>query len=301
MRLVKRRLSPAEMYPAGEDGVSARMLDLSSGIRVRVVEAGDDASPAIVLMPGWGCSAWIFHENIAVLADAGYRVIAVDPKGHGLSDKPRDPSEYTSSAMGDHLVEILDALGCERAALVGHSMGAAVVARVAELSPERVTGVVLVAPVGFAGVPGMWLLRACTPSFLIPALRVIAGRPFFRVILSLVYGSLRRTSQRDLEEFYAPTQFPDFTRALRHLLHEFTWDSAFPRISTPVLTIVGSKDPLSRPRDAQRYSSVESGTPPLVVQGAGHVILDEAPTIVNAAIADFFRARVTSRVYLESE
>lgn len=289
MKLGQRRLAPEEMYPAGEGGVNARMLDLHSGIRVRIVEAGDVTSPPIVLVPGWGCSVWIFHENIVALAAAGFRVVAVDPKGHGLSGKPRPPSEYTANAMRDNLLEILDALQFERAGLVGHSMGAAIVAQAAERSPNRVSRIVLVAPVGFAGVPGMWLLRALTPSFSIPLLRSLAGRPVFRAILSLVYGSLRRASDRDVEEFYAPTQFPDFTRALRHLLHEFTWDAPFPKLRLPLLTIVGSKDFLSRPRDAGRYRGTEPGSAPFIVEGAGHVIFDEAPESVNAALANFFK------------
>ena len=289
MKLGKRRLTPEEMYPAGEDGVNARMLDLRSGIRVRVVEAGDAASPPIVLVPGWGCSVWIFHENIVALAASGFRVIAVDPTGHGLSDKPRAPAEYTTNAMRDNLLEILDGLEIERAGLVGHSMGAAIVARAAEKSPHRVSGVALVAPVGFAGVPGLSLLRASTPSCSIALLHSVAGRPFFRLILSFVYGTLRRASDRDLEEFYAPSQFPDFTRALRHLLHEFTWDAPFPKLEVPLLTIVGSKDFLSRPRDAGRYGGIAAGRAPLIIEGAGHVIFDEAPEIVNAALVDFFR------------
>ena len=290
MKLGERRLTPAEMYPAGEDGVVARMLDLRSGIRVRVVEAGDSAAPPILLVPGWGCSAWIFHANVSALAADGFRAIAIDPKGHGLSDKPREPSEYTSIAMRDHLLEIIEALGLERVALLGHSMGAAMVALAAEAAPEKVSKVVLVAPVGFAGVPGMWLFRVITPTFAVPFFRGIAGRPVFRLILAMVYGSLRRVTERDTEEFYAPTQFPDFTRALRHLLHEFTWDAPFPKIRMPLLVIAGSKDVLSRERDIDRHRSDKSETRTLVVQRAGHVILDEAPVIVNGAIADFLRA-----------
>jgi pimeloyl-ACP methyl ester carboxylesterase len=301
MRLVKRRLTPAEMYPADEDGVRSRLLELASGLRVRVVEAGDAASPPIVLVPGWGCSVWMFHENIAGLVSAGYRVIAVDPKGHGLSDKPRDPSEYTSRAMRDHLIDILDALQLERVAFVGHSMGAAIAACVAAEVPQRVSALVMVAPVGFAGVPGISIFRALTPSFSIPLLRLLAARPLIRLMLWVVYGSLRPAPPRSLEEFYAPTQFPEFTRALRHMLHEFTWDAEFPKLAAPVLTIVGSNDVLSPAADAARYASAESGFPPVVVKGAGHVILDEAPGVVNAAITGFFRGAGKSRVYLDSE
>ena len=301
MKLGQRRLAPAEMYPAGEDGVSTRMLELGSGMRVRIVEAGEARSPAIVLVPGWGCSVWIFHANVRALARDGFRVIAIDPKGHGLSDKPREPSEYTSIAMRDHVLEIIEALGLERVALLGHSMGAAMVAEAAAAAPEKISKVILVAPVGFAGVPGMWFFRAITPSFAVPLLRLLAGRPLFRMILAMVYGSLRRVKERDVEEFYAPTQFPDFTRALRNLLHEFTWDAPFPRIPMPLLAIAGSKDILSRERDLGRHKSDRSETRTLIVQRAGHVILDEAPETVNTAIASFLRADGTSRVYLDSE
>src|SRR5512132_413677 len=118
------RLLERELYPAGVDGVTARFIELASGLRVRVVEAGRGNPQPIVLVPGWGCSAWIFHDNLAPLASAGFHTVAVELKGHGLSDKPRAPSEYTVQSMRDHLIEILDALGFERAGVVGHSMGA---------------------------------------------------------------------------------------------------------------------------------------------------------------------------------
>ena len=105
------RLSPGEMYPAKEAGVRAHFVALASGIRIRAVEAGPSDGPPIVLVPGWACGAWIFHETLRGLADAGFRAIAVELKGHGLSDKPDQPCEYTLESMRDHLVSILDGLG----------------------------------------------------------------------------------------------------------------------------------------------------------------------------------------------
>lgn len=285
---VSRRLRPVEMYPAGEPGVRTRFVALRSGLRVRVVEAGDAGAPAIVLVPGWGCGAWIFHENLREIANSGFHVIAVELKGHGLSDKPREPSEYTADSMRDHLLEILDSLGLSKAALVGHSMGAAIVASVAALAPDRVSGVVLVVPVGFAGVRGMTLFRAITPRFAIPLLPLLATRALVRLMLSVAYGSRRRASPRDVDEFWAPTQFPDFTRALRHLLHEFEWAALFPRMEVPWMTVVGTDDSLSPASDVARYAGASGREPAIVIEGAGHVMFDETPAIVNRSIADFF-------------
>jgi pimeloyl-ACP methyl ester carboxylesterase len=254
---------------------------------VRVVESGVGNTRPVVLVPGWGCTAWIFHETLAPLASAGFHAIAVEPKGHGGSDKPPREDEYTVAAMRDHLLEILDALSLDETAIVGHSMGAAIAAELAVVASPRVSALVLAAPVGFAGVRGMWLFRVLTPRFAIPVLKRLATRRLIRIMLSVVYGSLRRASNRDVEEFYEPTRMPGTTRALRHLLHAFEWNARFPKIEVPYMTIFGSEDVLSPAGDASRYG----GKRTVVIDGSGHVLFDEAPVTVNREIVEFFLGR----------
>ncbi|MEP6906149.1 MAG: alpha/beta fold hydrolase, partial [Gemmatimonadales bacterium] len=98
------------MFPAGRPELRTRYLELASGIRVRAVECGEHGAPMIVLLPGWGCSAFVFRDNLAPLATAGFHVVAVDLKGHGLSDKPIATGEYRLESMQSHIHEILDAL-----------------------------------------------------------------------------------------------------------------------------------------------------------------------------------------------
>ena len=279
------RLSPGEMFPAGEAGLRHTIIRLASGLRVRVVESGPESGPPVILVPGWGCGAWMFHETLPGLGAAGLHAIAVELKGHGLSDKPIAPDEYTVESMRDNLLEIVDALAVGEAGLVGHSMGASIAAHAAAAAPDRFNALALVAPVGFAGVRGMSIFRALTPAFASRILPRITSRLLIWVLLIVVYR-LRRPTGRDIDEFRAPTQFPEFTEALRHLLHRFEWKTTFPTLNIPRLVIVGTRDHLSRHKDAWRYAG---DMPPLVIQGAGHPILDEAPEIVNAALADFFR------------
>src|SRR5215212_7567576 len=100
------RLPAGELYPKGFDDVAARFITLASGLEVRVVETGSQNDDPVVLVPGWGCDAWIFHDILPHLASSGFHAMAVELKGHGLSDKPDEPREYTSVAMRDHLNEI---------------------------------------------------------------------------------------------------------------------------------------------------------------------------------------------------
>jgi non-heme chloroperoxidase len=279
-------LSPDDMYPAGVPDVKARFVRLASGLTIRVVESGSTNALPIVLVPGWACTAWIYHETLPALASAGFRAIAVELKGHGLSDKPLDESGYTVEAMRDHLIEIFNALSLPVAGLVGHSMGASIAAHAAATIPDRISGLVLAAPVGFAGVRGMTIFRALTPMAVVAILPKLATRFVVKTMLHVVYGDRRGPDARDVEEFRAPARFPEFTRALRHLLHAFDWNRSFPKLAVPHLVIAGTKDHLSSARDASRYSD----RPPVVIEGAGHVLFSEAPEIVNAALVSFFRS-----------
>jgi len=194
--------------------------------------------------------------------------------------------------MRDHLLEIIDALGFDRTAIIAHSMGASIAVHLARVEPNRVDALVLAAPVGFAGVKGMRLFRLATPKFALPLLRLLTTRLLIRAMLSIVYGSIRRASNQDIDEFFEPMRVPGLIESLRYLLHEFDWWREFPPLEMPVMTIVGDEDVVSPSIDAERYM----GDPTVVVRGAGHVLFDEAPEIVNPAIERF----LSSCVYISS-
>jgi len=282
------RLPPAAMFPAGRPDLRMRYLDLASGLRVRAVECGNESDPTILLVPGWGCSVYIFRENFESLAGAGFRPIAVDLKGHGLSDKPDSPSEYWLEPMRSHVAEIIDALEVDSVMLAGLSMGSALAAHYAFVEPHRVRALVMVSPVGFSGIPGLRLLRTITPSPITPIAPRIASRSLVKALLRTVNGKLRPITARDVDEYWAPTQFPEFTRAMRHLLHEFNWRAPFVPLPVPTLLISGTHDRLMLSRHAESYTRAMPQMEHLVVQDAGHVVYDEAAPVVNAALIEFF-------------
>src|SRR5688500_20121310 len=85
------------------------------------------------------------------LASAGFRVIAVDLKGHGLSDKVVARAEYTIDSLVDHLRDIVDALSLERPHLIGHSMGGSLLCHFAARYPDRARALGLMSAVGRRG------------------------------------------------------------------------------------------------------------------------------------------------------
>jgi pimeloyl-ACP methyl ester carboxylesterase len=105
-------------------------FETSDGIGIAWHEWGAElAGPPVVLHHGFGANAklnWLGAGVIAALTAAGRRVIAVDARGHGESDKPHDPAFYGEDRMARDVSELIDHLGFEAFDLVGYSMGAIV-------------------------------------------------------------------------------------------------------------------------------------------------------------------------------
>ena len=88
------------------------------------------------------------HQPLArAIAVEGFHVVALDLLGHGRSDRPLDPKEYSMTAFGEQVIALLDHLGAEQAVIGGTSLGANVSLEVADLAPDRVRGLLLEMPV----------------------------------------------------------------------------------------------------------------------------------------------------------
>lgn len=289
----RRNLSAGEMFPSGEPGYRVSFLRLRSGIKIRVVERGDSASPPVLLVHGWGCCAYVFHSNMPALAEAGFRAIAVDLKGHGLSDKPLASEEYTIDALVEHLRDILDALELERPAIAGHSLGGSLVYHFAARYPQRVRCLGLLSPVGLAGVTLMWLYRFLTPSTLTTLLRQIKPRVIVWLALKRVYGKRGHFTNRDLEEYLAPSQFPEFALAARALLHSYDWNAAanrpLPVVDLPAVALWGTLDHLMPGDGMAAYVRLLPRIVLRAITDAGHLITDETPDEVNEALIALLR------------
>ena len=294
MRSVHRgRLNPGEMFPAGDPDYRVSYPRLRSGIKVRIVERGDPAAPPILFVPGWGCPIYIYRRNLPAIADAGFRAIAVDLKGHGLSFKPLGAGEYTVESLVNHIEEILDALELERPALLGHSMGATLLYHFVSRNPGRARALTLLSPVGLSGVPLMWLYKSVTPSFLGPLLRWVRPRFVVKVTLRRVYGRRGSFSEEDVDQYWAPTQFPESALALIDLLHSYDWSAArtreLPTVNLPALGMWGSRDHLIPDDGLDIYKRLIPGIVLREIEGAGHIIPEETPEEVNEAVIDFLR------------
>lgn len=129
-----------------------RSIDVGP-LTLSVEEAGAGGHP-LLLLHGFTGAGDDFVDWVQPLADLGFHVAVPDLRGHGASDKPDAEEHYSVATFTDDVLGLLDALGWDRFALLGHSMGGMVAQDVALRVPERVERLVLM-DTHHGAVPGV--------------------------------------------------------------------------------------------------------------------------------------------------
>lgn len=222
--------------------------------------APENAERTLVFVHGFGGQARQWRYQLAHFADR-HRVVAIDLRGHGLSDAPG--GRYDLPTLLADLEQALAALAVQRPfVLVGHSFGGALAVEVALRHPGRISHLVLIAASG--RYPLAWYFR----------LPLRLPLP----VLNAVYPLLRRAIP-------APP----------HVLHPFyhqtlqRWDGwpLFGRLRTPVLVLRGDRDRVFGRQLFERVASEISRAEDVNVGASGHMVMLERREAVNRAIERF--------------
>ncbi|HTM54885.1 MAG TPA: alpha/beta hydrolase [Pirellulales bacterium] len=133
---------------ATSDAVKHGTFTASDGVKIHYLEAGQ-GSP-VVLIHGYTGTAqgnW-FSNGVAEALAKNHRVVAIDCRGHGKSEKPRDPNKY-GPQMAKDVLEMMDHLNITKAHVHGYSMGGFIVTQLLARAPDRF----ITASYGGSGVP----------------------------------------------------------------------------------------------------------------------------------------------------
>jgi pimeloyl-ACP methyl ester carboxylesterase len=157
-----------------------------SEVELEVSEAGEPGAPLVVLLHGFPELAYSWRHQMQPLADAGYHVIAPNQRGYGGSSAPTVVDAYGTDRLSADVVELIDQVGAEQAAVVGHDWGAMVAWDMARLHPERVS------TVGALSVPiPVW------PMAPIELMRAAFGDRFFYILYFQEVGPAEAELEQD--------------------------------------------------------------------------------------------------------
>lgn len=250
-------------------------------------EAGEGPAVVFVHGSGPGASGYSnFKQNYLEIANAGFRVIVPDLPGFGYSTKPTG-IDYTTDLFARTLRDALQAIGVEKCALIGNSLGGAVSIYMALEYPDFVDRLVLMAPGGleeketYFAQPSM---RKMVESFVGGKLDMEGVR---KVLGYLAYDPSTVTDELVAERFAVlQTQPPDVLS--RMIIPNM--EGRLADIACPVLGFWGVDDGMTPPGGAQKLLAACAHCRFVIVSRCGHWVMAEYPRMFNAATIDFLKA-----------
>jgi pimeloyl-ACP methyl ester carboxylesterase len=280
------------------DTFSSRFVDIGE-LRLHAVIGGD--GPPLLLIHGWP-QAWYAWRMLMPTLAGDFELVAVDQRGMGLSDKPKDG--YDTATLANDLVALMDALGHERFAVYGTDTGMTIAYALAADQPNRVERLV----VSEAPLPG---ISPSPPLFLPPALNARLWHLAFNQLGADVNEALVRGREEiffgaefdasagtnklpaEVVSYYVDTLAAD-AEALRG---SFELYRAFPtmiaqneqrktrRLTMPVLAIGGEES--GGEGVAATMKLVADDVQSVVLPGAAHWVAEQAPEALLAALTEF--------------
>lgn len=283
-------LTPGELFPAHRADIAQRFIDLRSGTRLRLIEAGPAGGDPVMLLHGWGGSVYMYRHAFDWLPQRGFRTLAVDLRGFGLSSRPSARGAYRLDEYLGDLVELFDVLGLKRPALVGQSMGGGLALHFALTHHDRVSRIALINPSGLVRLRFLPIVRMM-PQAVVSALgrRVMPRWAVGFTLRRIAYGSPDLVSERDIDEYWSLTQLPGYVATARRVLSEFDWcavsDERAVGLAVPALVMLGTEDRLIA--NTERAAHRLRGARVRLLAG-GHCVHEERPAEAYGVIGDFF-------------
>ena len=225
----------------------------SGGVTIEYLDEGE--GPLVVLVHAFASNRmvnWVNTSWVKTLTRSGRRVVALDNRGHGASEKLYDSNAYHPSEMAGDVINLFDHLGAEKAALIGYSMGSRISAFVARAAPERLSALVLsgLAENLIKGVGGSEAIAAALRA---PSLEAVGdpGARAFRLFADQT-GSDREALAACIT-------------ATRQTLSE----TEVAQIHVPTLVVVGSDDPIAG--SAEALAGLIEGARAVTLPGREHM------------------------------
>ena len=263
------------------------------GARVHYQEFGDAANPPMILIHGYTASVYVWKTVAPMLADAGYRVIAVDLLGFGFSEKPKW-FDYSIQSQSRMISRFMNRLGIGRAIIVGNSYGGAVALTLALDYSEFIDKLVLVDPVTNDEPKNHPLLRLASVRGIGEVITpFIADSKFF--LRHRMRGTIAKANHHLVtEERMAAIRRPLNSAEGHHslLTTSRNWNAKRIEqdahlINQPTLIIWGDQDTVIPIKGGYKLHSKMPNSRLVVLKDCGHVPPEEKSELFTELVSEF--------------
>jgi 3-oxoadipate enol-lactonase len=260
------------------------IVTASDGVRIHVVEQGQ--GEPVLWLQGLNAPAAAWAVQLAHFAQT-QRSIAPDGRGVGQTDAP--PPPYTTRAMADDALRVLDACAVERAHVVGLSLGGAVAQELALAAPARVRSLSLLSTFAHQPPRSRALLQAWRALYPLAQRSPELRRAWELQAYSWLFTDAFWRSDSNVRAAlkFAHTQAPQTIAGFQGqcdaaLAHD-TRDR-LPALAVPTVVVHGALDQLSPLANGEELAKLIPGAELVVLQNVGHAVNIEAQRAVNQAL-----------------
>lgn len=283
-----------------------RFVDVAPGTRLWVEESGAPDAPALLLVMGAQASGLGWPDELVELLAARFRVIRYDHRDTGRSTWTFDEQPYPLTALAGDAVRVLDALGVERAHLVGMSLGGMLVQLIVADRPERVLSATLIGTGALSSVPYEHPDGTRTPAEELPGVspgllemwaRPVEDRgPEAELERRVEHSRVLGGDRIPFDAAYAREQE---SRIIAHTGHHHAGTAharadasgmdrteALARTRVPTLVVSAPAEPVYPPPHAHHIAQAVHGARLVAIAGMGHALPREVHAPLAAAILD---------------
>jgi pimeloyl-ACP methyl ester carboxylesterase len=275
--------------------IETRSITTADGVRLNVLEAG--RGKPLVLIPGWSQTAAQFRRQLEGLSDR-YRVIAIDMRGHGDSDKPAHG--YRIQRLAQDVRQVLVAMDLQDVTILGHSMGCSVLWCYFDLfGAERVSKFVFCDEPPMLTADPTWSAQQAedagaifTPEAVTQTMNALAGPDGVATTTGFVGGMVTskmpaETLQWMIAENLKLPRAHAATLLYNHCHQD--WRDVFARIDVPSLFIGGRVSLVPWKSVAWAASQVKGARLEIFeeAEGGQHFMFEENPAKFNRIVAEF--------------
>jgi pimeloyl-ACP methyl ester carboxylesterase len=290
--LVGTRMIERAYPPAG------RFVEVSGG-RLHIVDLDRrpqpaDAAPPLLLLHGASGNLEDMRFALGERLSARYRVILLDRPGHGWSARSAEPDAASPAHQAAMLSEMLGRLGIDRAVVIAHSWAGTVATALALDHPDKVAGLVLLAPVSHPWPGGIaWYYHVAAAPLFGPlfayTLALPVGELLLRATVAVVFAPQTAPADyvaRTGVELLRPRNFLANARDVAGIRAFVTKQAPrYPAIQAPTIIIAGDRDTIVSSRiHAQALAAALPHAKLVLLEGVGHAVHHAAPDRVVTAI-----------------
>jgi non-heme chloroperoxidase len=254
---------------------------------VRLYAQDVGTGPPVVLVAGFGMNHEVWDRQVHVLSER-HRVICVDQRGHGRSDAPL--TGYDIDRLAQDLLGVLDALAVDDCTLLGWSFGGQVVFRAAATAPSRISQLIVVGSNAVRASRSGEFPFGRPPEGLEPALITAERERRISARRETITSGLHKDVGPDVVDWLLrmSLQMPSWAAvACYHSMLTTDLIADIPKITMPVLQIVGASDPVHSAKGARWLNDRLAHAELVEIPDCGHYPMLEAPDQFDAAIVHF--------------